>query len=112
MNEELTELVNEELAKVEANVISDWPDVSVETATKVFDLIANEKDTVAMANAYDTQSKESIDCSLSNSELDGLPVHQMLNFEDILNSVQNDFASIVEMQGETSNEGSNTDSNE
>jgi hypothetical protein len=112
MNEELTESINEELAKVGANVISDWPDVSEETATKVFDLIANEKDTVAMANAYDTQSKESIDCSLTNEEINGLPITQMLNFEDILASVQNDFASITGTQENTLNEVSSTNSNE
>ena len=99
MNEDLPELVNE-LPKIGEDVISARPDVSEKTAATAFDLIAKEKDMAAMANVYDTQSKESIDCSLSNDELAGLPIHQMLNFEDILASVQNDFASIVEMQEE------------
>lgn len=99
MNEELPELVKE-LPKIGDDIKAARPDVSEEVASNIFDILAHEKDTTAMAAAYDMQSKESIDVSISNDELEGLPIHQMLSFEDVLASVKNDFASIIQMENE------------
>lgn len=111
MNEELPELVKE-LPKIGEDVVAARPDISDETASKVFDLMANEKDMLGMAAAYDTQSRESIDLSIPNHELEGLPVAQLVSFDSILADVQNDFAALLEMQKEIQNEDSDTNSNE
>ena len=111
--------LEKELPKIGEDVVASREDMSEETYNKLIDAMLPKEGSMAdMAALYDTQDRVSIDIEemlgYHNEDFSKLPLAKAMDFDDVLASVQNDFASLLAMQEvpEANEEGSDNNSDE
>jgi hypothetical protein len=111
--------LEKELPKIGDDIMSSREDMNEETYNKLIDaMLPKEGSMAVMAELYDTQQKINIDIEdmlgYHNEDFSKLPLTKTLDFDDVLMSVQNDFASLLAMQEapKSNEEGSYNNSNE
>jgi hypothetical protein len=96
--------LEKELPKIGEDIVSARADMSEETYNKLIDAMVPKEGSMAdMASLYDTQERVSIDIEdllgYRNEDFSKLPLEKTMDFNDVFASVQNDFASLLAMQG-------------